>query len=242
VGEPLRGVSAANADSVLWVPLLVKAPNQSTGHIDDRPARTIDVLPTMAEILALDLPEEVDGVSLLGPEPGPGPDERRVYDWGFNRLEPNADGYSLIDGTRGFGDLLAQPPPGEGDDPDLRFYRWGRHADLVGQAVEDFPSTSGRDLTVELDVDGGYRSSATAQQDVYVAGTVETGEPLDLAIAVNGRIGAWAELQTTGDPGERRFWALVPPELLRDDGGDLIELYVIQGDSPNPTLVPIPLP
>ena len=241
-GEPLRGVSAANADSVLWVPLLVKAPEQATGRIDDRPARTIDVLPTMAEILALDLPEEVDGVSLLGPEPGLDADERRVYDWGFNRLEPNADGYSLIDGTRGFGDLLAQPPPGEGDDPDLRFYRWGRHADLVGQAVEDFPSTSGRDLTVEFDVDGGYRSSATAQQDVYVAGTVETGEPLDLAIAVNGRIGAWAELQTTGDPGERRFWALVPPELLRDDGGDLIELYVIQGDSPNPTLVPIPLP
>ena len=73
VGEPLRGVSTANADNVLWVPLLVKAPGQATGQIDDRPARTIDVLPTMAEILDLDLPDGVDGVSLLGPEPSPAP-------------------------------------------------------------------------------------------------------------------------------------------------------------------------
>lgn len=241
VGEPLRGVSAANADNVLWVPLLVKAPGQATGRIDDRPARTIDVLPTMAEILDLDLPDGVDGVSLLGAEPAPGPDERRVYDWGFNRLEPNTDGYSLVDGTTGFAELLAQPPPGEGDDPDLRFYRWGRRGDLVGRTVDALPTGPPRDLAVELDADGGYRSSATAQRDVYVAGTIATGEALDLAIAVNGRIGAWAELQTTGDPSERRFWGLVPPEYLRDDGQDVIELYVIEGDGPTPTLAPLPL-
>ncbi len=238
-GEPLRGVSPANADSVLWVPLLVKAPGQATGQIDDRPARTIDVLPTMAEILDLDLPDDVDGVSLLGPPPEPGPDERRVYDWGFNRLEPNADGFSLIDGTTGFADLLAQPAPGDGDDPDLRFYRWGRWASLVGRSVDAFVAGAARDLTVELDADGGYRSSASAQQDVYVAGTIETGEPLDLAIAVNGRIGAWAELQTTGDPGERRFWGLVPPDYLRADGQDVIELYLIEGDGPAPSLAPL---
>lgn len=235
-GEPIRGVSEANADSVLWVPLLVKPPGQTTGRIDDRPARTVDVLPTMAEILDLDLPDGVDGVSLRGPEPDAGPDERRVYDWGFNRLEPNAHGYSLIDGTQGFADLLAQPPPGEGDDTELAFYRFGRHADLVGRFVEDLPVAPEGDLAVHLDDDGSYRSSADAQQDVYVAGEVGTGEPLDVAVAVNGRIGGWAELQTTGDPDERRFWVLVPPAFLRDDGQDEIRLYVIQGDGPTPAL------
>ena len=145
-GEPIRGVSPDNADSVLWVPLLVKPPGQTTGRIDDRPARTIDVLPTMADVLELDLPDGTDGVSLLGPAPAAGPDERRVYDWGFNRLEPNADGYSLIDGTQGFADLLAQPAPGEGDDPDLRFYRFGRHADLVGRQVDDLPAAPELDI------------------------------------------------------------------------------------------------
>ena len=239
-GEPIRGVSEANADSVLWVPLLVKPPRQTTSRIDDRPARTIDVLPTMADVLELDLPDGTDGVSLLGPEPATGPDERRVYAWGFNRLEPNADGYSLIDGTQGFADLLAQPPPGEGDDPELRFYRFGRHADLVGRRADDLPAAPELDIDVHLDPDGSYRSSADAQQDVYVAGEIETGEPLDVAVVVNGRIGGWAELQTTGDPGERRFWAVVPPAFLREEGmTDAIELYVIQGEGPDPALAPL---
>ncbi|MET0158714.1 MAG: sulfatase-like hydrolase/transferase [Acidimicrobiales bacterium] len=239
-GEPIRGVSEGNADSVLWVPLLVKPPRQTTGRIDDRPAHTIDVLPTMADVLELDLPDGTDGVSLLGPEPATGPDERRVYAWGFNRLEPNADGYSLIDGTQGFADLLAQPAPGEGDDPDLRFYRFGRHADLIGRQVDDLPAAPELDNDVHFDADGSYRSSADAQQDVYVAGEIETGEPLDVAVVVNGRIGGWAELQATGDPGERRFWAVVPPAFLREEGTtDTIELYVIQGDGPDPALAPL---
>ncbi|MET0491367.1 MAG: hypothetical protein ABW143_14165, partial [Acidimicrobiales bacterium] len=72
------------------------------------------------------------------------------------------------------------------------------------------------------------------------AGEIETGEPLDVAVVVNGRIGGWAELQATGDPGERRFWAVVPPAFLREEGTtDTIELYVIQGDGPDPALAPL---
>jgi hypothetical protein len=238
-GEPVRGVSEGNADSVLWVPLLVKPPGQSTGRIDDRPARTVDVLPTIADVLDLDLPAGVDGTSLLGPAPVVEDDGRRVYDWGFNRLVPNAEGYAVIDGTGGFADLLAQAPPGRGEDADLAFFRFGDHADLVGVAVDDVAAAPVRPLDVELDPDGGYRSSAPAELDVYVAGTVDTGEELDLAIAVNGTIGAWAELQPTSDRGERRFWAILPPPLLREDGDDEIELYVIQGDGDAVRLAPI---
>lgn len=238
-GQPVRGVSAENADGVLWVPLLVKPPGQTEGSIDDRPARTIDVLPTIADVIGLDLPAGVDGVTLLADEPPGGPDQRRVYDWGFSTLVPNADGYALVDGVRGFEDVLAQPPPGSGDDPDLRFYRYGRHADLVGVEVGDLPTEPAVDLDVTLDPDGGYRSSAEAQQDVYVAGDVGSGEALDLAVAVNGRIGAWAELQATGDPNEGRFWALIPPDFLRPDGDDEVTLYVIEGEGRSVRLTPI---
>ena len=48
---------------------------------------------------------------------------------------------------------------------------------------------------------------------------------------MNGRIGGWAELEPTGDPGELRFWALLPPAFLREDGEDVIELFVIEGEA-----------
>jgi hypothetical protein len=235
-GEPIRGVSEANADSVLWVPLLVKPPGQTEGRIDDRPAATIDVLPTIADVIGLDLPDGTDGHSLLGPAPdADGPDERRVYDWGFNRVEPNDDGYALIDGEQGFADLLAQPPPGAGDDPDLRFYRFGRHADLVGRRVDDLRVADDPELSYRLDVDGGYQSSAPAQQDTYVAGSiVDSSEALDVAIAVNGRIGGWSETLNTSRG--NRFWSVMPPQYLNDGGADRIDVYVIAADG---SLVPM---
>jgi hypothetical protein len=237
-GEPIRGVSEANADSVLWVPLLVKPPGQDVGRIDDRPAATIDVLPTIAEIIGLDLPDGIDGRSLLGPEPeAVADDERRVYDWGFNRVTPNADGYALIDGDRGFQDLLAQPAPGHGDDPDLRFFRFGRHADLVGRSVSDLPVGDAPGVTFDLDEDGGYQSSAPAQQDAYVGGTLDAYQSMDVAIAVNGRIGGWAETITTSRG--NRFWTVLPPQYLLDGGDDEITVYAIQGDGPNPALAPL---
>ena len=198
-GEPIRGVSEANADSVLWVPLLVKPPRQTTGRIDDRPARTIDVLPTMADVLELDLPDGTDGVSLLGPEPATGPDERRVYDWGFNRLEPNADGYSLIDGTQGFADLLAQPAPGEGDDPDLRFYRFGRHADLVGRRVDDLPAAP------ELDIDvAPRRRRELPELGGRPAGRLRGGRDRDRGAPRPGRRRQRAHRRLGRAPGHRR--------------------------------------
>ena len=237
-GEPIRGVSEANADSVLWVPLLVKPPGQATGRIDDRPASTIDVLPTIADVIGLDLPDGTDGHSLLGPEPpAEGPDERRVYDWGFNRVVPNDDGYALVDGEQGFEDLLAQPAPGDGDDPDLRFYRFGRHADLVGRAVADLPLADASRLSYRLDEDGVYQSSAPALQDAYVAGMLESYEQVDVAIAVNGRIGGWSETLNTSRG--NRFWSVMPPQFLRDDGADEIRLYVIEGDGDDLRLAPI---
>src|SRR6478735_6045390 len=46
-GEPIRGFTRTTVPEIAWVPLFVKAPNQRTGGPDDRPAESIDVVPTM---------------------------------------------------------------------------------------------------------------------------------------------------------------------------------------------------
>ena len=46
------------------VPLFIKAPHQSSGIVETTPARTIDVLPTVAEHLGIELPWQHQGQPL----------------------------------------------------------------------------------------------------------------------------------------------------------------------------------
>jgi hypothetical protein len=65
-----RKVTANTTDDVVAVPLFVKYPGQKSSIIDRRDARLIDVLPTVADVVEAQLPEDwkFDGSSLLRPE------------------------------------------------------------------------------------------------------------------------------------------------------------------------------
>jgi hypothetical protein len=62
-GANFKGPEDANFAEIMSVPLLVKAPGQTTGEIDDSNIETIDVLPTMADILDAKVPWKTHGVS-----------------------------------------------------------------------------------------------------------------------------------------------------------------------------------
>jgi hypothetical protein len=64
-GDPVRRVDATNIADIAPVPLFVKEPGQQTGVVDDRSARTIDIVPTIADVLGVHAPWEFDGRSLL---------------------------------------------------------------------------------------------------------------------------------------------------------------------------------
>jgi hypothetical protein len=69
-GQPRRNFTRATAGEIAPVPLFVKAPGQRRGRIDQSRIRTVDILPTMAEELGveLDWPTEppVDDVTMRG--------------------------------------------------------------------------------------------------------------------------------------------------------------------------------
>ena len=69
-GKSRRGVLEENPRGVLGIPLLIKAPYQRKGVISDHKGRTIDILPTMADILGISIPWPVDGLSLINPPKG----------------------------------------------------------------------------------------------------------------------------------------------------------------------------
>ena len=69
------------------VPLFIKFPGQAEGKIDDRNVQSIDIYPTIAEVLGLQLPVPVDGISVTQEKRHP---RKSLY---FNRsmtvMEPN---------------------------------------------------------------------------------------------------------------------------------------------------------
>ena len=64
-----RRVEEGNMEEIVFVPLFVKPPGQTEGRIVDEHARTIDILPTIADVLGVEIPWETDGRSLVGDGP-----------------------------------------------------------------------------------------------------------------------------------------------------------------------------
>ena len=63
-GHSRRLPDKENLTDILTVPLFIKLPGQSTGAIDDRNVESVDLLPTIAEIIGVTLPEPVDGIPI----------------------------------------------------------------------------------------------------------------------------------------------------------------------------------
>ena len=75
-----RELTTENAEDIVTVPLFVKYPGQSEGRTDPEWGRTIDILPTIADVLGIRLPFKVDGRSLRSPRPVPATLEYRSTD------------------------------------------------------------------------------------------------------------------------------------------------------------------
>ncbi|HSL59553.1 MAG TPA: sulfatase-like hydrolase/transferase [Acidimicrobiales bacterium] len=254
---PIRGVSRATLSETLWSPLFVKAPGATTGTVDDRPVLSIDVLPTIADLLGIDLPWAVDGVPAHDRPTDPPVDERPMGRWSFNELNPPPGVATIpIDGTEAFADLLdraVRPAPGPAGD-DLRVHRLGPRGDLVGRPVTDIdPDADKRDpapgWSVRLDDPDRFRDVDPDDEivPVWVEATLEgpvaatsptpgPTPPVALAaVSIDGTIGGVGPLLAGDDPDTWHLAVLVPESLVH--AGDLdVGVHLVAGDGAAPTL------
>jgi len=226
-GEPVKGNKEAEAREAIlpemaWVPLFVHTPGQERGVIDDRNALIPDILPTIAEALGLDLPEGVEGQSLLGRPRDT--DEKPWYqshDSDFFGVE--AGERSVLDAGRQAEVFALGAGGGIGDDPALRPYRIGPRADLVGLEVGALEVDGEADVGATVDL-GSFDDVDLASGVVPALVTGRLDGPAEgsaVALALNGRIGAVSEVFGDGE-----FVGLVPDDWLRD-GGNEVELYLV---------------
>jgi hypothetical protein len=64
-GQHVRAATEQSWTDVLSIPFMLKLPGQSKGNVDDRITSGLDVLPTLADLLDIEIPWEVEGRSLL---------------------------------------------------------------------------------------------------------------------------------------------------------------------------------
>jgi hypothetical protein len=234
-GASRRVASAINYREILSVPLFVKPPGQVAGEAVDRPVETLDILPTIAEILGLAVPWPHDGRSLLARAPAPA--TRRIF-------QPLRTGDTVatfpLDLTDP--DLLARKaalfPPGL---PDPWLFRIGPHTELLGRPIAELAvGNRSKVLAAELDdarafrdVDPGARLVPSLVRGKLVGASPPAADGsgrLALGVAVNGTMRA-VTYSFAGSEGATRFAALVP-ESAFTRGDNRVELYLLAGDRP----------
>lgn len=230
-GGPIRGIQGQTLDreaevDIMWVPFIVKEPGQEMGEVSDVNVLTVDVLPTIADLLDIELPWELDGRSALGRPRTSADKPYRSSDVGpFGAgvgpaVAVDADeGWDLVL-RRSLDELL--PERGSGAE---RIWRIGPRPDLVGRRVADVSEdlvevqASLRDGDAYEDVDPqGFLP-------VLVRGAFEgatRGEVV--AVAVNGVIGATGPI--FDDEGSLGFAVMISEELL-EPGRNRVEVYRI---------------
>jgi hypothetical protein len=158
-------------DELYRIPLFIKAPGQGDGVVRDEPASTVDVLPSIVDLLGIESEWDFDGHSLFdGSEPT------------VERLVTSEVGAAFAVAARN----AAQFPRGEGWD-DLAAV--GEAQDLVGRPVEGVAVGAPSELTVSFDRrELLVELSLTGAVPYSLRGSVTGSErtPPELVVALNG--------------------------------------------------------
>lgn len=228
-GEPIRGLEGQDLDPAVladlaWVPLFVKVPGQADGTVEDANVTTLDVVPTIADVLDVEVPWELDGRSVLGPErPTAAKSFRpsRVNAFGVDALDP-----IRVDEVTDLAQVLRQGPdqllaPGSGRD---RWWSLGPAPELLGRDVAEAGAERMlRLVAVELLDPGAYDlAPGSALVPALVRGRVEELAPGDLVlVAVDGVVSATGVVFDDGGPS---FSVVVGDDRFRE-GANEVTVY-----------------
>jgi hypothetical protein len=224
-GQPRRAPVAGNGSDIAAVPLLIKYPDRPGGRVDDSFVRTIDVVPTIAHALGVDLPWSAEG----RPIGAPGSGSQQV------EVRAGASGTVL---TLAFPDFVREQRAGlrrmvglfGSDDGDGRLYANGPNWDLLGRPARQLGRAAATGGRLEFDSTSGLDDFHPGARLVpsflsgRITGGVDAGA--SLAVAVNGTIRSVTRSFT--DRGELRMAAVVPVSAFRP-GANSVDVFAVDG-------------
>jgi Sulfatase len=218
-----RRLNRRTAREIAPIPLFIKAPGQKKPRVEDAWVETIDILPTIFDLLDLDPRVKMDGRSAFS-KPVQDRDELRFEIRNtFETLRIPADGFK-----RERQEVIErnQRLLGSGADGADRIYEIGPQPELIGQPA----SAAGAKLDVELAYADEYEQvdPASGYVPAHVVGRVRGADrhPRDIAVAVNGTIRAVGSTFTlaVGDEGE--LVSVMVPETAFHEGRNRVEVFL----------------
>ena len=227
-GSRRRNVSDDNLADVLLVPLIVKLPHQVAGAISDANVETVDIVPTIADVLATAVPYAVDGRSLLD-DTDPDRPRKTFVRRGRERVSVVTYPQRLED--PGWKEKLERFEKG--------LYGLGSHGPLVGRSLSTLDVRAPAKTVASV-------AGARAFEDVdieadalplYVRGRLRPGPSaaLRLAVSVNGVIAATT--RSYRENGDWVFGSMIPEDALVAGDND-VEVFVVEGFGDQPVLQP----
>jgi hypothetical protein len=212
-GHAKRAPQRRNLSEIIHVPLFIKLPGQRRGEVVDRIVETVDVLPTVFDVLGAKVSFQLDGRSLVDDRLPDRSFRTFIHRHRFNverRIVPEspADRAASLDRKLrrfGSGDPMAlYAPPG------------ARH--LLGLHVSPSALRPAPDVRITLGSPERFLAVKRERDPLplHVDGVLDTSRsaPVDVAIVVNGVVAAVS--QSYRQNGDHVFSTLIPETSLRD--------------------------
>ena len=213
-GLPRRAARDGTRADVMLVPLIVKYPGQVAGLISAQNVETVDIVPTIAEVLSTTVPYDVDGRSVLDVTKPERVDKSYVHRNATNAIIQKHEPM-LGDRYAGLREKLLRFESG--------LYALGPHALLVGRPLSSLDVRTSTKSAIRLedplvfdnvDLDGD-------RLPLFVSGAMtEVAENhVSIAIAVNGTVVATTQSYLEHD--QWVFASMIPEEVLLSGDNDL---------------------
>jgi hypothetical protein len=224
-GDFRRNPSKTNLSTVAFIPLFVKLPGQTRGKVIDRRVTSVDIVPTIADVLGVRIPWKTDGRSVL--KGGSGSNVVQLESVKASLADALAQRKrTLMRQIALFGTGTWGP----------QFAGTGPYRALIGRQVSQLQGVQKFNKEAVVDVTGSKLLRALPQGSPLVPSPLTGYLPhlrygSSIALALNGRIAAVSH--TYGVAGKLRFSLLASDSAFRA-GKNSARIFLVSGATANP--------
>lgn len=246
-GGPVRGlfgddpIPANTYADILAIPLIVKGAGLEPGTVSDANVMIVDELPTIADLVEVEIPWTTDGRSVLDPA-------RRTATKQFRKVTAGLGGAGGLgpivefDGDDVLADALDRHIDTllRDDNADHRFYNADDAGELIGRPLADVDL--GAPSALRFVIDAPEMFDAVDPRELvpaHVHGTSSGAAPSTIAFALDGFIVGVTTSYV--DEGRAQFDTMLVPDWFRA-GENRLTIYLVEGPEGSRVLRPTAVP